>query len=75
MLPHQNKPDHSGVRNTVYIISTLKVPSVKITGITEKEWNTFKLVLILEVMIGTFHNTLIRRRTNSGPLSTAFAQR
>ena len=27
LLPHQNKPDHSGVRHTVYIIRTLKVPS------------------------------------------------
>ena len=29
MLPHQNKPDHSGVKHTVCISRTLKVPCVK----------------------------------------------
>ena len=57
MLPHQNKPVHSGVRHTVYIIRTFKSTKYQITGIIEKEWDTFKLILILEVMIGKFQST------------------
>ena len=53
MLPHQNKPAHSGVRHTVCIIRTLKVKRSSL----KKEWKTFKIILISEVIINTSHNT------------------
>ena len=34
----------------------IKSTKCQITGIIAKEWNTFKLILILGVMIGTFHS-------------------
>ena len=56
MLPHQNNLDHSGVRNCPYK-QDIKSTECQITSIIKEEWNTFKLILIFEVMIDTFQST------------------